>query len=252
MIWNEEREHLSDALFGGCAQAQDHGYRFMHSSAAPVAGRTALQAHYDALGAGQDAEAWYEDPAFDDLCARCDFEEARNVLEIGCGTGRFAERLLADHLSPDAQYIGVDLSAVMVGLTRERLARFGPRCRVVQADAVAGLPLVDGGADRIVATFVFDLFSREETRKVLENAARGLAPDGLLCAASLDQGQGPAQRLRALGWRLVRAIAPLKVGGCRPVTLPDTLGPQWDVVHYVRRSIKNCAIASISARPLPE
>ena len=214
--------------------------------------RSKLQAHYDALGAGQDKEAWYEDPAFDDLCAQCRFEEAGTVLEIGCGTGRFAERLLSDHLPRDAHYVGLDLSSVMVDLTRRRLARFGPQCRVEQGDAVTGLPLDDGTADRIVLTFVLDLLSEEETGAVLRHAARGLAPGGLLCAASLDRGQGPMQRIRSAGWRLIRAVAPLKVGGCRPVTLPNTLGENWNVVQYVRRSIRNCAIASVSAQPLPE
>lgn len=217
----------------------------------PATDRERLQAHYDALGAGQDDEAWYEDPAFDDLCANGRFEDARSVFEIGCGTGRFAERLLSDHLRPDAFYVGLDLSPVMVDLARTRLTRFGQRCRVEQGDAVAGLPVMDGGADRVIMTFVLDLFSAEETDLVLRNAARALAPDGILCAASLDRGRGPGQRLRALAWNLVRAVAPLKVGGCRPVTLPDTLGQDWAIAHYVRRSIRFCAIASITARPLP-
>ncbi len=211
-----------------------------------------LQAHYDALGAGQDAEAWYEDPAFDDLCANCRFEEARAVVEVGCGTGRFAERLLRSHLTPRATYFGLDLSTVMVNLTRSRLAEFGARCRIEQGDAAAGLPLGEGVADRVVMTFVLDLLTPAETAAVLDEARRVLAPGGVLCAASLDRGRGLASRLRSFGWNLVHAIAPLKVGGCRPLTLPDTLGPGWSASYYVRRSIRNCAIASISAQPLPE
>jgi ubiquinone/menaquinone biosynthesis C-methylase UbiE len=220
---------------------------------ADIAGdRSRLQAHYDALGAGQDAQAWYEDPAFDDLCANCAFEEAGAVLEVGCGTGRFAERLLRQHLAPQATYFGLDLSAVMVELTRHRLAGFGARCRVEQGDAVAGLPVDSGAVDRVVMAFVLDLLTGAETAAVLREARRVLKPGGLLCAASLARGQGLAQRLRSFGWRLVHTVAPLRVGGCRPVTLPETLGQGWKTTHYMHRSINNCAVASISARPFPD
>ncbi|MGI9412378.1 MAG: class I SAM-dependent methyltransferase, partial [Hyphomicrobiales bacterium] len=113
-----------------------------------------LRAHYDALGAGQDAEAWYEDPALDDLCDRGRFAEARAVFEFGTGTGRFAERLLASHLPDDATYIGTDLSPVMVGLAQARLVRFGSRCQITQAGGAIEIPLDDRSVDRVVAAFV--------------------------------------------------------------------------------------------------
>lgn len=214
-----------------------------------AARRAGLKAHYDGLGGAQDDEAWYEDPAFDALIAISDFGSASSVLEIGCGTGRFAERLLSEALPDNATYLGIDLSPVMVGLTRQRLVRFGARCRVLEADAIEGLAVGDASFDRVVATFVLDLMSTGETTAVLAEARRVLKPDGFLCAASMARGQTVGERFRNLGWRLVHAIAPLKVGGCRPLSLQETLSKGWISQGYVRRTIGNCAVASMCARP---
>ena len=208
-----------------------------------------LRAHYDALGAEQDAEAWYEDPALDDLCAHGRFEAARSVFELGVGTGRFAERLLTSHMPDDAGYTGTDLSPVMVSLARERLERFGSRCRIIESTGPIAIPLGDGVADRVVAAFVLDLLTGEEIAQFLSEARRVLETGGILCAASLDDGRGLAARLKSAGWRLVHLIAPLKVGGCRPIGLRERLGSDWTVQNYVRRNIKYVAVASVCAEP---
>ena len=211
--------------------------------------RARLRAHYDALGAGQDREAWYEDPALDDLCAHGRFEDARSVFELGVGTGRFAERLLSSHMPDEASYTGTDLSPVMVSLARSRLERFGPRCRIVESAGPIRIPLGDGAVDRVVAAFVLDLLTGEEIEAFLCEAKRVLAPGGILCVASLDDGRGLAARLRSVGWRLVHLIAPLWVGGCRPVGLPERLAEDWSALHYVQRNIRFVAVASVCAEP---
>jgi ubiquinone/menaquinone biosynthesis C-methylase UbiE len=61
------------------------------------------------------------------------------VLEIGCGTGQIAELVLASHAT--ARYVGLDLSEGMLGVARERLARFGERVELRRVDD--GLPLDD-------------------------------------------------------------------------------------------------------------
>lgn len=211
--------------------------------------RTRLEAHYDELGAGQDCESWYEDPAFDDLCAMCAFEDASSVVEIGCGTGRFARRLFDSHLPGHAVYEGFDISSEMVALTAAALEPYRARARVRRCDAVEGLAVPDGRADRVVLTFVLDLLSAREAEAVLAEAARVLGEGGLLCATSLDHGAGLLPRLRSLGWSLVHRVRPLAVGGCRPISLPERLRSGWEVELYVRRNIKYCALASIRARP---
>lgn len=60
--------------------------------------RAQVKLFYDRLGARQDWQAFYEDPAAEELIAHAEFEKAKLVFEFGCGTGRFAERILAHHL----------------------------------------------------------------------------------------------------------------------------------------------------------
>ena len=57
--------------------------------------RSQAQTFYDRFGRKQDAQAFYEDGALDDLIDHAAFEQVEKVFELGCGTGRFASRLLA-------------------------------------------------------------------------------------------------------------------------------------------------------------
>jgi len=89
---------------------------------------------YDRFGARQDSQAFYEDDALDVLIAEGDFGAASHVLEIGCGTGRLAERLFGECLASSATYVGVDVSRTMVELTRERLHPWADRASVLHVD----------------------------------------------------------------------------------------------------------------------
>jgi len=71
---------------------------------------------YDRIGSLQDSQAFYEDRSTALLIRHGEFTTAESVFEFGCGTGRFALRLLEDYLSPTARYRGVDVSPKMVRL----------------------------------------------------------------------------------------------------------------------------------------
>lgn len=187
---------------------------------------------YDRFGSKQDAQAFYEDAALDDLIAHANFEQADRIFELGCGTGRLAYRLLAEHLPPSASYLGIDISKTMIDIAGQRLAPFGRRARVVSSDGSMSFPLADHSADRIVSTYVLDLLSEEDIGQAIEEARRVLAPDGKLCLVSLTQGRSLASRTVAGLWSaLFRLHAPL-VGGCRPVRLDPFIDPQdWSVEH---------------------
>ena len=58
---------------------------------------SAARAFYDRFGKKQDCQSFYEDPALDELIAHASFEDARSVFEFGCGTGKFAARILENH-----------------------------------------------------------------------------------------------------------------------------------------------------------
>ncbi len=190
---------------------------------------------YDRLGARQDAQAWYEDRATGELVRHGDFGAARRVFELGCGTGRFAQRLLSRHLPPDARYRGVDLSPTMVGLATKRLAGFGARAEVVLTDGSPPCGEPEHAYDRFVSSYVLDLLSEADIRAALREAHRILEPGGLLCLAGLCSGNGPGSRLVARAWTRLHALRPALVGGCRPIELLEFLdGTDWEIRHSAR------------------
>lgn len=215
---------------------------------------TAEQARrvYDRIGRAQDWQRFYEDAATADLMVHAGFDIADAVVELGCGTGRFAAELLARHLPAEAAYIAVELSPRMVALASDRLWRWRDRATVSLVDGHATIPAPDGAADRFVANYVFDLLGPEETRAKLAEARRVLAPGGLLCAAGLTNGEHGVARNVSRAWRGIWARWPALVGGCRPVRLVDALDPvAWEINHH--RAVVAWGIASevVVARRTP-
>ena len=190
---------------------------------------------YDWVGEKLDSLPFYEDRATDEL-ARCgSFGTARFVFEFGCGTGRFAARLLRNHLPETAIYRAVDQSTTMVRVARARLEPFGERVEIAQTDGKPPSDQPPESFDRFVSTFVFDLLSEEDIGLVLEQAHRVLRPSGLLCLASLSTGSTPLSRLSARLWTTVHRLRPSLVLGCRPIELtPFLSGSDWGITHHVR------------------
>ena len=185
---------------------------------------------YDRIGRLQDTQRFYENRAVDALVAGGHFADAHAVVEVGCGTGALAARLLGRELPDGAELVAVDLSPRMAAIARGRVASFGGRARVELADAAERLPVEDGWADRVVSAYVLDLLPPERARAVVAEAARVIRPGGLLCLASLTTGRGAAARLLAAAWSRLWALRPQLVGGCRPSDLlPLLAGPEWHV-----------------------
>jgi ubiquinone/menaquinone biosynthesis C-methylase UbiE len=187
---------------------------------------------YDEFGARQDQQGWYEDPANAALIAQAEFERAEHLLELGCGTGRLAAKLLAERLPAHSNYLGLDASTTMCRLARARLQAWAQRARVQHTDGRMSLPVAARSADRILTTYVLDLLSPRDITLFLEEAHRVLQPQGLLCVAGLTPGErGIARPVTAL-WRYVHRKNPLRVGGCRPLQLVELLPRnRWRLVH---------------------
>jgi len=189
--------------------------------------RSQAKTFYDRFGEKQDAQAFYEDAALDELIAHGSFEQAENVFEFGCGTGRFASRLLTKHLSPSSSYLGIDLSQTMVNITERRITAYTERARVIRSDGSMRFPLPDHSVDRVVSTYVLDLLSQADAQQVIFEAHRVLIPGGKLCLVSLTFGGMFVSRIVCALWSsLFRLHAPL-VGGCRPIQL-ESLFDQHD------------------------
>lgn len=191
------------------------------------------RAFYDRFAKKQDSQAFYEDAALDDLVAHAAFEQAQSVFELGCGTGRFASRLLADHLPPSASYLGIDLSPVMVGIAASRLSPYGERARVAPSDGSMSFPSPDRSNDRVVSTYVFDLLAEADIDRAFSEAQRVLTPGGNLCLVSLTKGETLAPRIVTGLWSALFRVRESWVGGCRPIRLTSFIDrKRWSVDYH--------------------
>jgi SAM-dependent methyltransferase len=116
----------------------------------------------------------------------------RRVLEVGCGMGQFAERLLAE---VEVELVAVDLSPRMVELARER----GIDARVGDAER---LPFEDDQFDSVVANWM--LYHVDDLELALSEFVRVLVPGGRLVAATIGE-----EHLREV-WELMGFLPPLR------------------------------------------
>jgi SAM-dependent methyltransferase len=188
---------------------------------------------YDRIGRVQDWQAFYEDAPINRLVAESDLAGDQTIFEFGCGTGRLAANLLAA-LPPSLNYLGVDISPVMVNLASSRLAPWAERAKVGLVDGSLPLPADDGFADRVLSTFVFDLLDDAYARAVVDDLRRILAPDGRLCLASLTHGERLLERGLCRAWTGIWRIAPQVLGGCRPISTTALLAHDWNIEHHSR------------------
>jgi ubiquinone/menaquinone biosynthesis C-methylase UbiE len=198
----------------------------------PILTHEEAKKFYDRFGSSQDLQ-FYENKAVRDLISHGEFAKARYVFEFGLGTGRFAEKLLKEHLPGDCRYLGVDSSSTMVDLARARLEPWHERTEVILTNGSPKLDFPDSTYDRFVSTYVLDLLSEEDIGTVINEAHRILTPMGRLCLAGLTYGKGPFGGIVTWLWKRAHSIRPTLVGGCRPINTLDYLPPErWRVTHH--------------------
>ena len=114
------------------------------------------------------------------------------VLEVGCGTGAFAERLAAEN--PDATIVATDQSERFVQLTAAR----GVEARVAD---VQDLPFPDDSFDVVAAMWM--LYHVPDLDRGLAELRRVLRPGGLLVAVTNGNEHAAGLRRDAGGEALV-------------------------------------------------
>jgi SAM-dependent methyltransferase len=100
----------------------------------------------------------------------------RRVLEVGCGTGRFATLLAERHA---CRVWGVDVSAEMLAVARERV----PRGVGLKLAAAEDLPFRDGTFERAAMTLVVHHLDRP---RAFAELGRVLQPGGRLAILTFD------------------------------------------------------------------
>jgi ubiquinone/menaquinone biosynthesis C-methylase UbiE len=98
----------------------------------------------------------------------------RRVLDVGCGTGRFAAALAGD-----AQVWAIDASPEMLAVAQARVPRT-VRLKLARAEEP---PFKAGWFDRLVYWLVIHVLDRPAA---FASAHRLLAPDGRACIATFD------------------------------------------------------------------
>lgn len=201
-----------------------------------------IKQFYDAFGKKQDRQ-FYEKAATDRLIGHSNFAAAQSVVELGCGTGKFARRLLASELPANARYIGIDVSETMISISRDRLCDFAERVELRLSDGRLHFEIKTNSMDRFVSTYVLELLGEDEIRAVLAEAHRILVPGGRLCLAVLAHGVNWYSKLTGQIWKALFRFKPSLVGGCRPISLARHLDSErWRILHQA--TIVSWCIAS--------
>ncbi|WP_205326366.1 class I SAM-dependent methyltransferase [Glycomyces sp. YM15] len=149
----------------------------------------------------------YRKPRFDpvDFAAELMPADPRLVLDIGCGYGRYLERLRADH--PEATVLGIDAAPGM-------LSSVEPPIMVADAQAI---PYPDGSVDAVLAMHM--LYHVPDIAKAVGEFRRVLKPGGTLLASTNahdDMAEPYAHWARAI----------------RAVLGPDTFIPSAEVANF--------------------
>ena len=130
------------------------------------------------------------------LAAEIDTRAPGAVIELGPGTGRVTEALLAAGVTPEA-LVAIEREASFCALLE---ARF-PEVRVVRGDARALEPLLKqagvGQVKAVVSSLPLLNISSADRRRVLTQALAVLAPDGVLVQYTYGPGAPVPSELRA-------------------------------------------------------
>ena len=97
---------------------------------------------------------------------------ARDVLELGCGTGNDAARLAGEGL----HVVATDLSTEAVAAARQK---YGDLVDVRVVDMVVGLPFPEASFDAVMANVALHMFTDAVTRAVFADVRRVLRDGGL-------------------------------------------------------------------------
>jgi ubiquinone/menaquinone biosynthesis C-methylase UbiE len=109
-------------------------------------------------------------------------QDVYRVLDVGCGTGQFAARLLERF--PRAEVWGLDLSTTMLQRAAGRQDLRNGRVRLVQGDS-EHLPFTNNTFDAVTCSHSFHHYPRQD--RVLAEMHRVLRPDGRLLIIDGDR-----------------------------------------------------------------
>jgi ubiquinone/menaquinone biosynthesis C-methylase UbiE len=116
-----------------------------------------------------------------------------SVLEVGCGTGELTQRARA-RVGPTGRVWGIDPSAEMIAVARQKSARagLGIDYRVATIEA---LPFPDASFDVVLSSLMMHHLPEDLKSVGLGQVRRVLKPDGRLVIVDFKRGSGLLHRL---------------------------------------------------------
>ena len=160
------------------------------------------------------------------LCA--EQHRPRRILEVGCGTGKNLAELA--RFFPQAEIVGLDLSAEMLDKARKKIAGYGPRVSLLQR--VYNHPVSDGDPfDLIVFSYCLTMINPGHT-EVLRLCEQDLSANGRVAVVDFHDSRFAWFR-RWMGLNHVRMdgqiLEALQAGGfkLRPCLVRSAYGGLW-------------------------
>jgi tRNA (cmo5U34)-methyltransferase len=156
--------------------------------------------------------------------------DAIRVVELGCGDGELACRLLDAH--PRATIAALDGSESMRRQAEARLARFGDRARVREFD-LASLDWWDQmrGADLVISSLCLHHLNDAKKRYLYKAIAERISPRGALLAADLIEPMHASVRDVAAGEWDARAKSQAEALG-RPELFARFQDVRWNHFRF--------------------
>ncbi len=174
-----------------------------------------------------------------------------DVLELGSGSGAMAVELLDRY--PAIRFVATDVDPAMRAAARERLARYGERASVEEADATR-LPFPDASFDAVISFVMLHHVIAWE--QALAETARVLRPGGLFAGYDLVESglsrlthrvdrsphrmattEGLRSRLAELSFEDVR-VQPGLAGLVTRFRARRTLQPHASTTGHTTRSVR--------------
>ena len=157
------------------------------------------------------------------------------VLEIAVGPGTVFESLAKGN--SDGVTVGVGLTPGMLERTRRRLQHASlTKPGLCRSDARV-LPFANESFDLVFSSYFLDLLSTEDIETAVGEMCRVLRPSGRLVVTYLSRGNRWFDRV----WNALYFLAPVLLGGSRPISLTAYL-PSAGFTITERRRIAERAI----------
>ena len=166
--------------------------------------------------------------AYAGLMEAANLDEVENLLEIGCGRGHLAKKILQSH-SNISRYIATEASVENIKASEARLNGY-PSFKCEFVDGLLPYRFPNDHFDVIVSCYVLDCMDENRFRQEIEELKRILCSNGRLCLLSVAKGETPISYVVSSFWSLLYSVSPRLTGGSRVANLAVKVGSDWEDV----------------------